>query len=463
MSMWLPQLNTRTEDSEQHRSVALIRLIWVDYAGILRTKIFPRKYLSENPRVAQCGMVLTVWGGYPADGTQGPTGEVGFLSPQAIGNPEFISNVRQIRIPWHPSHSFMFADFHDSYGKPWVHCPRGILRRAVELLEKQNLKAQAGFEMEFVLRKRTDENGSFTSYTDMGTMIYASAQAADMVADVLDDMITTLYEMDIDVRMVHAENGAGQFEIVLQHRPVQRAVEDIVIAREAVRSIARRHGLHATFAPTWDNTAGNGGHVHISLDEHFGTERVKTINGVEDSSDINVAVDEIGRKFIAGIVEGLPWVMFALNASPASYRRVKPGAWTGAYQTWGISNKEAPVRLAEDHSNVEIKVGDGISNPFIGLAAVITAGAAGIQKKFDLPPPCQVDPGSVASERGYKRLPETVDVAMKHFRNACQDELIQTVFTDEVMQDFIAVRKEELRYAKENGTEALQSLVLKMF
>lgn len=455
-------------------TTALTRVIWIDYAGLLRTKCVPSNLLTNNLRVTRCGMILTIWGGIPPVSTEGCVGEVTMIAPKHGKIREYISNLRRTQIPWHPSHEFVFADMYDESNRPWLHCPRGTLQRAVNLLNEHGLQMQAGFELEFTLQKPTIDNDGETMrpYPDLGTMVYASAQMLDIASDIIDQIIVALRNMGIVVIQVHAENGTGQFEVVLQHRPVQRAVEDVILAREAIRFVAREHELHATFAPVWGSGVGNGGHVHISLDGHFGTEDTMssalTNSSVNDNKGANnenvwIGMDETAQHFVAGIVEGLPWVMFAVNASPISYQRLKPNAWVGVYKVWGINNKETPLRMAEDRTNIEIKVGDGISNPFLAMAAIITAGVIGVRESTSLLPPCQSNPHCVASEMGYERLPESVDIAMKNFQDACKDDFIGTVFPPEVVQDFVAVRQEETRYAKEKGTEALQKLVMKLF
>ena len=85
-------------------------------------------------------------------------------------------------------------------------------------------------------------------------------------------------------------------------------------------------------------------------------------------------------------------------ASPNSYRRIAPSTWSGAYQCWGVNNREAPLRLvgAAAHAgtlNFELKCFDATANPYLGLVGVIAAGLLGIREGLQLPPPVGVDPG----------------------------------------------------------------------
>lgn len=423
------------------------RLIWVDYCGLVRTKVYPRNSLDTDPKVTKVGMSQTLDGDYPSTCTENSTGEVGLLSPN---DNVPLPIIRQYTIPWNPRHFFIFASMHHLNGELWMHCPRGILQRAIDLLSTHSLKAQAGYELEFAL---LDPKNNYQPWPFADDMLYCSAQAYDIAAPVLDDIHDTLHAMGIYVRMLHAENGPGQFEVVLQHTDVMQAVEHSVLAKEAVRAVARKHGKHATFAPVYGSAMGSGGHVHVSLCDHFSTEDRIAMNGTLVSG-----IDGTAQSFIQGIVDGLQWIMFPLNASPMSYRRVKPAHWVGAYQAWGVNNKEAPVRLADDGSNVEVKVGDGISNPFLGLAAILTAGALGVKNKVPLSAPCQVDPGADFGIK-YKRLPVCLKDAISQFERTVKlDKDVANVFPPAVAHDFVAVRSQELNKPEEVLLERIKRL-----
>lgn len=219
---------------------------------------------------------------------------------------------------------------------------------------------------------------------DSGVPSFFSLSGLDIAARILDEMIACLKAVNIPVIATHRESAPSQFEIVLDYCEIFEAVDRVVLAREVVRSIARRYGLRASFIPKINDLMGNGGHVHISLDGHFGTSDVW--------KGERIGVDKVGRSFMAGLLNGLPWVSCLVNSSPVSYKRILPGARVGAYQIWGYNNKEAPIRLMADSSNIEVKFGDAISNPYIAMAAILSAGALGVTKELELPDACQVYP-----------------------------------------------------------------------
>lgn len=74
----------------------------------------------------------------------------------------------------------------------------------------------------------------------------------------------------------------------------------------------------------------------------------------------------------------------------ASYDRIQPNTWSGAYQCWGRQNREAPIRTAgvpNGITNFEVKLFDGCANPYLGLTSIIAAGIDGLRRHLTLPAP----------------------------------------------------------------------------
>lgn len=431
------------------------RFMWMDYLGILRTKVVPQHCEREGVSVVRCGMALNLHGGLSTASACTPTGEVKLKLPDPS------SSSMPFQLPWAPRHAALFADILDEEtGEGWVHGGKEILRRAMRLLSEKNLRLLAGYELEFALLKWDATAKRYTPWPDVGCMVYGSTQMYDMAAGLLNEIYDTCSEMKVGVRMLHAENGRGQFEVVLEHTDAERAVEQCVMAKEAVRAVARRHGLKATFAPKWlGETMGNGGHVHLSLAGHFGVSSSGDALLADEATGLRVT--ETGRNFIAGLVNNLQWIMFPVNSSALSYQRVQPGYWTGAHQCYWINNKETPLRVAGDHSNVELKVGDCISNPFIGLAAAVVGGVQGIDTAAQLGAPCQGDPAQEAEHRGYALLPTGLPEAIGQFRKKAKeaDEVWDAVFPAELVQDMTASREAEQGIA----LDELGDIMVKLF
>lgn len=440
----------------------LVRILWVDYGGILHCKVVPTPG-SWPVDTMRTNMVLNLWGGISEGSTGNPVGEVDISPYSKPYVPRSLYPSRSMLVPWHPTHKMMFANMRDAEGMPWIHCARHRLWTAIGLLRQYNLRPVAGFELEFALLKRDAKTGFSTLFGDQaGASVYASAHALDIAANVLDEMVEVIEKIPIGVTLVHAECGRGQYEIVLNCCDVMQAVENVIIAREAVKAVARKHGLHATFAPVYGGGLGNGGHVHLSLRGHFRTD--DALHAAVDGKDFKIGVDKVGQQFMAGIVEALPWLMFPCNSSPLSYKRVAPGMLCGATKSWGFNNRETPVRLVEDRSNIEVRFGDAISNPFHSVAAILTAGAIGVRDKMELCPPCQIDPQHAEDKSLYPLVPLKLEQAMETFVSKAEsDGDLGLVFPKEVVQDWVAVRKEEMKFISQEGEEAYEKIIRTIF
>ncbi len=76
----------------------------------------------------------------------------------------------------------------------------------------------------------------------------------------------TLEAMGIGVVQYHAESAHGQFEIATAPYDPVTAADKLLLTREAIVGVARKHNLAVTFLPKYHpHQAGNGCHCHLSL------------------------------------------------------------------------------------------------------------------------------------------------------------------------------------------------------
>eukprot|EP00178_Gracilaria_changii_P026440 TRINITY_DN813_c1_g1_i4.p1 TRINITY_DN813_c1_g1~~TRINITY_DN813_c1_g1_i4.p1 ORF type:complete len:461 (+),score=142.94 TRINITY_DN813_c1_g1_i4:3397-4779(+) len=421
----------------------LLRIVLVDYNGISRCKAVPfqpQQRHASNALLVKGGVVLMPDGSLPSGSALNAVGEVYMLPPRARDDAQPAHTLPRIMAwPTHANHSMVVAHLHRADGKPWALCPRQCLCRAVQLLHSHELSMLAGFELEFVLLQRDG-----TPFGDAAG--YALHAQLDAAASVLDHMVAALTQADIGVNMVHAEAAAGQFEIVLAHKPLLRAVDELISAREIVRAVAHTHALRASFMPKRAD-AGSGAHVHFSLAGHFG--------GSHTLFEQHVGMSAVAQHFVAGVLHALPWLTFLTNSSVASYERLKPQHWVGVYQVWGICNKEAPLRLALDRSNMELKTLDAVSNAYLAMAALVAAGLNGLRARTPLPPPCAHDPHTLPPEQRAQRLPTSLEESAALFREAAARGAVRDVMAPEAVSALLSVKAEEVRRVQSLGLAQL--------
>lgn len=198
----------------------------------------------------------------------------------------------------------------------------------------------------------------------------------------ISDLYEQLKQQYIPVELIHSESGPGQLEIVLEYSHDPIAISDnILLARETIRFVARRHGMKAVFFPKYDLTkAGNGVHVHVSLRDAT-TDRPIFCEGDK--------LTTTGGAFVEGILCHLDALTGLTLPTVNSFRRVGKGCWTGSEVGWAVEDKESGIRVcsnlvskAWDH--VEYKLCDNTCNFYLALAGILSCGMNGIERKATL-------------------------------------------------------------------------------
>ena len=255
---------------------------------------------------------------------------------------------------------------------------------------------------------------------------------------ILDEMALALEAQGIAVESILKEAGLSQFEIATLHADPMRAADHFVAVRETLSAVGLGHGLIATPLPlVFENESGNGWHLHFSL---WQEDQNLTADGP------NLA--PLSGAFLAGVLEHLPGLCALTSPSTNSFRRIRPGAWAGAYQIWGYDHKEAALRVPTSRmggpTNIELKVSDASANPYLSLAGLIGAGLDGIKRELGLPEAVEVDAGNLdeaqRNARGIEALPASLEAAVAALES---DPVLLEVLGPELAEAYVRVKKEE--------------------
>ncbi|HEY3507032.1 MAG TPA: glutamine synthetase family protein [Actinocatenispora sp.] len=386
------------------QGVDVVALTWVDTSGLTRLKAVPVDRLEHAAAwgvgaspVFDTFLVddSTVRGEY----TGGPVGDLR-LHPDLA---------RLTVLAATPGWAWAPADRYDLDGAPHPGDARDALRRQVALLAADGYRVRAAFEVEWCV-SRGDGDDFVPATTGPA---YGTGRLVEL-ADHLRDVVRALRAEGVAVEQIHPEYAAGQCEVSVAAESPVGAADTAVLVRETVRAVAARAGLRVTYAPkVLADGVGNGGHVHLSLwrgetDLFAGGHRRYEMTGE-------------GEAFAAGILDHLP-ALLALGApSVASYLRLVPSHWAGAYRCWGLENREAALRLVtgaagERHraANLEVKCFDQAANPYLALAGLLAAGRAGVAAGATLPEPVDVDPAGLPTET-VEPLPADLSAAIAAF------------------------------------------------
>ncbi|XBJ08798.1 hypothetical protein VPH35_014012 [Triticum aestivum] len=431
------------------QDVLFVRIVWNDASGQHRCRVVPAGRFYEIARNKGVGLTFASMGmtsfcDGPADGTNlTGVGEIRLMPDMST----------LLRLPWSTREEMVIADMQIRPGEAWEYCPRYVLRKVTKvLLDEFNVTMKAGFENEFYLRRKlvrklySEGHERWVPYDNSS---YCSTSSFDGASSILQEVYSSLKAANIVVEQLHAEAGKGQFEVALKYVLCTLAADNLIYAREIIKSVARKHGLIATFLPKPDlNDIGSGSHVHLSLWKND----QNVFMGSNEYS--HYGMSNVGEQFLAGVYHHLPSILAFTAPHPNSYDRIQPNTWSGAYLCWGKENREAPLRTAcppgvplDMVSNFEIKSFDGCANPHLGLAAIVAAGIDGLRKGLKLPEPIESNPADYATK--LKRLPQDL---LESVESLAADKTLHELIGDKLITAVIAVRKAEIdHYSKNPG------------
>ena len=285
--------------------------------------------------------------------------------------------------PWRPQQgkvARLICDVYTPDGKPFEGDPRWILKKTIKEANEMGYRFDVGPECEFFLF-HTDDNGLPTtlSHEKAG---YFDLGPNDLGENIRRDMVLTLEEMGFEIEASHHEVAPAQHEIDFKYDEVLKTADNIMTFKLTVKTIAKRHGLYATFMPKPKyGINGSGMHVNMSL----ATEDGKNI--FADDID-KLGLSEDAYHFIAGVMKHAKGMTALTNPLVNSYKRLVPGYEAPVYIAWSAKNRSPLIRIPASRGNgtrVELRNPDPTANPYLVLALCLAAGLDGIKNKIEVP------------------------------------------------------------------------------
>lgn len=344
--------------------------------------------------------------------------------------------------PWRLSQgkvARLICDVYNTDGTPFIGDPRGVLRRVTQKSKQMGFDTfNIGPELEFFLFE-TDEEGRATtrtkdqaSYFDLGPL--------DQGESTRREICRMLEEMDFEIEASHHESAAGQHEIDFKYVNAMDGADKIMTLKLAVKSIAQKNGLHATFMPKpLFGVAGSGMHINMSLFRNG-------INLFYDPADPR-GLSQTAYSFIAGLLEHAKGFTALTNPLVNSYKRLVSGYEAPCYKAWSASNRSALIRIPASQGSttrLELRSPDPSCNPYLAVAACLAAGLDGIER--GLTPPPEI-PGNIyemdaatRSSFGIESLPRTLEEALEELQ---KDALIMDVLGEHVAAHYIKGKHRE--------------------
>ena len=363
--------------------------------------------------------------------------------------------------PWRPQHgkvARLICDVYRPDGTCYEGDPRYLLKKVIQEAEEMGYIFQVGPECEFFLY-HMDDNGLPTNitheqagYFDMGPI--------DFGENARRDMVLTLEEMGFEVEASHHESAPAQHEIDFRYNDALVTADNIMTFKLAIKTIAKRHGLHATFMPKpKSGIDGSGMHINMSLSKDG-------VNIFQDAHDPN-GLSQEAYYFLGGIMKHIKGMTLVLNPLVNSYKRLVPGYEAPAYIVWYAKNRTPLVRIPAtrgEDTRIELRSPDPACNPYLALAVCLAAGLEGIRKKITPPKSIDRDVSQLTKEElkelQIENLPRNLKEAVEAFE---EDTLMKEVLSEEVCQKYaMGKRKEWEEYNAQVSQWELQNYLLKI-
>lgn len=328
------------------------------------------------------------------------------------------------------------CDIYNADGTPFSGCPRYNLKKNLKRMESLGFDAfNIGTEPEFFLFKLDEKGEPLLELNDHGG--YFDLAPTDLGENCRRDIVLELEEMGFEIEASHHEGAPGQHEIDFKYSDAVKHADDIQTFKLVVKTIARKHNLHATFMPKpLFGVYGSGMHVNMSLFK----------NGQNMFFDENneIELSKTAYQFIAGILEHATNFTAITNPIVNSYKRLVPGYEAPCYVAWSGSNRSPLLRIPSSRglsTRIEVRSVDPASNPYMALSVLLAAGLDGIEKEKE--PPEAVDRNIYTmskkerEENGVKDLPSTLKEALDQLE---KDPVIIAALGEHLFEHFMEAK-----------------------
>jgi glutamine synthetase len=410
--------------------VRSIRVLYPDLHGVARGKDVPIAAFDHvlDHGLRFCAAVM----GTDLRHTPVVGGDEGY--PDLIARPDMTT---MATLPWEPGVASCLADLEPAEGGAPIADPRGAVRRAAQDLRATGLDPIVAPELEFfLLRPDAAAEHGIRRHVDEPSMVYTVGPQADP-GGIVRAMTEGLAALGLEVLAFNHEFMNSQYEINLRHTDALAAADRAFRLKAAVKDIAAQHGLVATFmGKPFNDQGGSGTHLHVSLNRN-------------DRNAFDAPTDEDGvsaelRGFTAGVLAHAEGLMALLNPTVNAYRRIQPDSLAPTHANWGWDNRGTFIRIPRERglaTRIEIRVADGAANPYLAIAAVVSAGAHGLREGLRPPPPLHGDAYRADREAIGRPLPVSLDAALEALES---DEVLCRALGPEIVETFLAVKRFEV-------------------
>ncbi|MBS1505820.1 MAG: glutamine synthetase [Bacteroidetes bacterium] len=338
------------------------------------------------------------------------------------------------KIPWENDVPFFLGELVDAKGNASYVCPRQLLKKVLNDASRAGFTPFFAQEFEWFNFAETPQSArdkNFTNLTPLTPGMFGySVLRTTLQNPFFTDLFDLLKKFGVPVEGLHTETGPGVLEAAISHSGILEAADRALLFKTAVKEIAYRHGIMATFmAKISENLPGCGGHVHQSL-----WDKASKKNLFHDEKDKH-RMSAIMKSYIAGQLYCLPHLLPMYAPTINSYKRLVEGAWAPTTLTWGIDNRTVALRVLNGSAKscrLETRVIGADVNPYLAMAAALASGLYGIKKKLKLQPESI---GNGYRDYSHGVLPGTLHEATERMKHSpVAKEILGKQFTEHFVQ-----------------------------
>lgn len=343
--------------------------------------------------------------------------------------------------PWRPQQGKVARFICDVYthdNKPFEGDCRQALKKVIEEAKQMGYSFNVGPELEFFLF-HTDDNGNPTTITHEQAGYY-DVGPIDLGENARRDIVLSLEDMSFEIETSHHEGAPGQHEIDFKYSDALTAADNVMTFKMAVKSIAKRHGLYATFMPKpKQGVNGSGMHINMSV--------TKDGKNIFDDTEGEMGLSREAYWFMAGIIKHIKGMAVLTNPLINSYKRLISFDEAPMYIAWSDMSKMPLLRVPAfrgEATRIELRSPDTSCNPYLTLAVCLAAGLDGIRNKMECPKKLDANKLKYSDTEmkamGIEVLPLDLKEAVNEFK---KDGFVQSVLGKHMTEKYIEAKTHE--------------------
>ena len=404
----------------ESNKISEVECIFPDMAGSSKGKILPVQRFIKSMEEQSLKLADSVFGQTVSGKWVYESEVIDYVEEDLFMSPD-LNTLR--KIPWNKEPTAqIICDLKYATNEPSEIAPRQVLINVIKQLEEMDLKAIVAPELEFYLCEQNLDPDlplktpvGKSGRRETGSRVFG-IDAVNEFDALTDDIYDYCELMDIGVDTLVHESGPSQIEINLNHGDPLALADQAFMFKRAVRQVALKHGIHATFmAKPYQGQPGSSMHIHQNL--------------ISSKSSKNLFTDHEGNNtkeflyFIGGLQTYLHDAMLLFAPYVNSYRRFVIDASAPINTHWGIENRTVAFRVPTSQNEarrIENRIPGADTNPYLAIAASLACGLLGIKEKSEPEKPIAGD----AFERRHN-IPKYLPDALKRLK--VSNELAETL------------------------------------